>query len=92
MISVGAILIPKPSLVRLKSTISSSSACMRAPLLIKRDAAPDTFSPAFSAARYDAVIWMVWSGLRMSCPSIPRNRLRARSTCMLKKLIDSATA
>jgi hypothetical protein len=29
---------------------------MRAPLLINRDAAADTFSPAFNAAKYAAVI------------------------------------
>jgi hypothetical protein len=41
----------QPNLVRLKSTRSSSSAFMDAPLRIRREAASDTLSPAFSAAR-----------------------------------------
>jgi hypothetical protein len=49
---------------------------------------PDTSDPAFSAAKYEAIIWMVFSGLRMSWPSIPSNKLRARSTCSLKNPMD----
>lgn len=71
---------PRPSFVPLKSHRSSRSVCMRAPLFISWAAASDTLPPAFSAARYDAVIWMVRGGLRMSCPSIPSNRLRVCSS------------
>lgn len=72
---------PQTELVRLKSTKSSSRARIDAPLRIRRSAAVDTFSPAFSAARYDAVITIALSGVRMSRPSIPSNRSRARSSC-----------
>ena len=47
----NAISIPNPNLVRLKSTKSSNSAFIEAPLRISRDAASDTSAPALSAPR-----------------------------------------
>ena len=88
----NAILIPKPNLVRLKSTKLSSSPFMEAPLRIRAAAASNTSVPAFNAARYEAVIWIALSGLRMSWTSIPSSKLRARSTCALKNPIDSTSA
>lgn len=88
----GVIRMPRPSRVRLKSTRSSTRARIDSPLRIRRAAAMETASPAFRAARCDAVATIVLSGLRMSCPSMPRSRFLACSTWAWKCPTDSAIA